>query len=223
MHVLPAATLLFVLQAAATAGAAHSPAIDVVIHADDVSQQDLHGAWTVASDQTSADRIKLASWDAMATGSDPVARHGVGAVPLAEPDDFFDVTFFAAAGTPYHVWLRLRAPDNAAAADSVWVQFSDALVGGRPAYQLGTPSGLLVSLRSCSNCAPSGWGWQDSSWWFNQPATVTFAGSGMHTLRIQLRGQGVQVDQIVLGADRYLNGPPGPSQDDQTAVARTKG
>ncbi len=225
MYALPIAVLLLAVpyNAAPAAVAAVSSAHDVVIHAEDVGQQDLHGVWTLASDETAADTIMLASWDATAIGDLAAATSRIDERPLAAPDDFFDVRFTAAADTPYHLWLRLRSPDNVRWADSVWVQFSDARVDGRPAYELGTARGLLVSLEACGGCAPSGWGWQDSSWTFNQPATVTFASSGPHTLRIQVRGQGVQVDQIVLSPDRYLNRSPGAVQDDQTAVPRRVG
>ena len=191
-------------------------AADIVIQASNLSQAGLHGAWTLAADASSSDGIKLATW----SGDCAVTDAGARTAPLATPADYFDVAFAAAAGTPYRVWLRLKALDYSGDCDFVWVQFSDALVGGRLAYQVGTPSGLLVRLQPCGGCGNSGWGWQDSSWRLAQPATVTFATNGVHTLRIQAGVRGVQIDQIVVSPGRYLTGAPGPSQDDVTSVRR---
>jgi len=49
---------------------------------------------------------------------------------------------------------------------------------------------------------------------------VTFAGGGSHTLRIQVREDGVQLDQIVLSPTTYLNTPPGPASNDATIVPK---
>ena len=58
------------------------------------------------------------------------------------PPNHFEVTFTAAAATPYQLWLRMRARADSYANDSVWVQFSDALnAAGAPVYRIGTPTG----------------------------------------------------------------------------------
>jgi hypothetical protein len=49
---------------------------------------------------------------------------------------------------------------------------------------------------------------------------VTFSSSGTHTLRIQLREDGVQLDQIVLSPTTYLNTRPGSLTDDSTIVPK---
>jgi hypothetical protein len=215
-QLLAIAPLVFALagRAAAACDGPQGPATDIVIQASDISQAGLHGAWTLALDATSSGGVKLVTWTSTSAVSD--AR----TAPLAIPADYFDVDFTAAAGTPYRVWLRLEALDDSIDSDSVWVQFSDALVDGRLAYQMGTTSGLLVSLQPCSGCADSGWEWQDSSWRFGQPATVTFATTGVHRLRIQARTGGVQIDQIVVSPGTYLKAAPGPVRDDLTNVRR---
>jgi endonuclease/exonuclease/phosphatase family metal-dependent hydrolase len=144
--------------------------------------------------------------------------------PLASPTDVVEATFTASAGTPYHVWLRLRAAGNSKYNDSVWVQFSDAIdANGAAIYRVGSPSALLVNLENCYACGVSGWGWQDKAYWLNQPSTVRFAASGTHTIRIQTREDGVQMDQIVLSASTYLTSAPGQVTNDATIVPKPGG
>ena len=141
--------------------------------------------------------------------------------PLASPGDYVDVTFNANAGTPYTIWLRLRALNNLKANDSLWVQFSDALAGGAQVYALNTTSGLLVNLATDgTGSSLNAWGWQNRAYWLSQPTTITFATSGAHTLRIQVREDGVQFDQIVLSPSTYLNAAPGGPTADSTIVPK---
>ncbi len=184
---------------------------DILIRASDMSQADMHGGWTLAADPTACDGIKLTAW---------YADDGTSALdaPLAAPADFVDVSFEAPAGTPYRVWLRLNSPD--AGGDSVWLQFSDATVDGERAYAIHTATGLLVSMHPCAGCTTSGWGWRDTSWGLRQPSLVRFATAGPHTLRIQPRAPGVQIDQIVLSPGTYLDRAPGAPQDDVTVLRK---
>jgi hypothetical protein len=102
-----------------------------------------------------------------------------------------------------------------------WVQFSDALSGGSPIYPIGTTSGLDVNLATDSAAGSlNGWGWQNTAYWLSQPTTVTFATSGSHTMRIQLREDGVQLDQIVLSGAQYLSAAPGGVTNDSTIVPK---
>ena len=124
-------------------------------------------------------------------------------------------------GTPYTIWLRTQALANSKFNDSLWVQFSDAQAGGSPVYGINTTGGLLVNLATDAGASSlNGWGWGHGAYWLSQPATVTFASSGAHTLRIQVREDGVQFDQIVLSPATYLNTPPGPATSDSTIVPR---
>ena len=132
------------------------------------------------------------------------------------------MTFNATAGTPYTLWLRLQATGNSKFNDSLWVQFSDALASGSPAYPINTTSGLLVNLATDATAGSlNAWGWQNAAYWLSQATTVTFANSGTHTLRIQVREDGVQFDQIVLSPGSYLNSPPGPPGGDTTIVPKS--
>jgi hypothetical protein len=194
-----------------TTGASSTPA-NIVIYASDVPAANLHGSWTTAADGTAAAGTKLVTPD-----------NGVANTSnaLASPTDFVDVTFNANAGTPYTLWLRVQALNNSKFNDSLWVQFSDAQAGGTGIYALNTTSGLLVNLATDSTAASlQGWGWTNSAYWLSQPTTLTFAGSGSHTLRIQVREDGVQFDQIVLSPTTYLNTPPGPASNDATIVPK---
>jgi hypothetical protein len=192
--------------------ATSSSAGDIVIYASDLPSGSRHGAWSTASDPTSPGGIKLVT---------PDAGWAATAAPLASPADYLDVPFNPTPDTPYTLWLRMRAQDNSKWNDAVWVQFSDAHVNGVPIYPLNSASGLLINLATDALAGSlNGWGWRNGAYWFSQPATVTFAGSGPHTLRIQVREDGVQIDQIVLSPGSYLSVPPGPPTNDSTIVPK---
>jgi Carbohydrate binding module (family 6) len=183
---------------------------DVVLYATDAEA--VHGNWQLVSDSAAAGGKALTSVDNGWSTTD---------APLATPAAYVDFTFPADAGTRYRLWLRMRATGDSKWNDSVWVQFSDATNdAGAALYPLGTASGLLVNLEPCSNCGLSGWGWQDGAYWLSQSSTVRFARSGSHTLRVQLREDGVRIDQVVLSPQTYLNGAPGPVVNDSTIVAK---
>jgi hypothetical protein len=154
----------------------------------------IHGNWKVGPSTDAADDQSIASTD---------AGWSQTAAPLAQPTDYFEAKFDAVAGTPYHVWVRLRATDDSKLNDSVWVQYSDATTSaGAPVYRIGTTSALDVNLERCNSCGDSGWGWQDGAYWLSsQATTVKFATSGTHTLRVQTREDGVEIDQIVISRD----------------------
>jgi len=193
-----------------TTGASSTPA-NIVIYASDIPSTGRHGSWTTQTDTTSPNNTKLISPDAgAATVTDPSA-----------PTNYVDVTFTANAGTPYTIWLRLEALNNSKFNDSIFVQFSDAQAGGSGIYGLNSSSALLVNLANDSTGASlQGWGWVNGAYWLSQPATLTFAGSGSHTLRIQVREDGVQFDQIVLSPTEFLSTPQGPASNDARIVTK---
>src|SRR5438034_432602 len=155
---------------------------DIVIYANDVPDSSVFGGWSKVSDATAAGGVKLATADNAAATVDP---------PIASPTSYFDVSFQAPANTPYTVWLRLQATANSKYNDSLWVQFSNALVNGTSIYALNTTSALLVNLATDSSATSvNGWGWQNTAYWLTQPTTLTFATSGTHTIRLQVREDG---------------------------------
>lgn len=185
---------------------------NVVIHAADFLASSLTGAWRLIGDASAADGVALSTRDAgwAATSS-----------ALASPVHAVDIPFAATAGTPYTVWLRMKASSNSKWNDSLYVQFSDAWTNGQPAYPIGTASALVVNLANDnSGRSLSGWGWQNTAYWLSQSTTVTFATTGTHTLRIQVREDGASLDQVVLSPAQFITAPPGPIARDATIVPR---
>ena len=145
-------------------GAVTAATNDIVRYSSDIPASGIHGIWTFASDPTSPNGTKL---------STPAGGQSNLAAPLASPIDYVDLTLTANAGTPYTFWTRLEAFNNSKASDSVWVQFSDALVNGTPIYPLNTTSALLVKLATDSTASSDiNWGWVNSAYWLTQPATL---------------------------------------------------
>jgi hypothetical protein len=131
------------------------------------------------------------------------------------------VTFDAPAGVPHTLWLRLRAQNNSKFNDAVWVQYSDARSGSSSVYPIGSTSGLLVNLATDATATSlNGWGWQNTAYWLSQATTVTFASSGTHVMRVQVREDGVELDQIVLSSTTYLNAAPGAVSADGNIVPK---
>ena len=186
------------------------PPQDVVIYAADVATT--VGSWSRVSDGGAAGGVKLTTPD---LGQPTIVA------PSASPSDYFEATFNAPAGVPYRLWLRLRATGDTKWNESVWVQLSDAVnPSGGAIYRIGTTSGLLVNLENCAGCGVSGWGWQNHGYWLADTSLLAFATAGPHTIRISVREDGVQLDQIVLSPSRFFSRAPGVLRDDTTIVPR---
>jgi phosphatidylserine/phosphatidylglycerophosphate/cardiolipin synthase-like enzyme len=188
---------------------------EIVIYGSDVLNANLHGNWTKVTDATAAGNTRIASADRAApTVSAPLAAPGTTA-------DYFDATFSAVAGVRYGLWLRMSAAANNKLNDSVWVQFSGSTdSGGNQRYRIGTTQGLNVNLATCADCALSGWGWQNRGYWEPDTGEIWFSATGTQTIRIQIREDGVSVDQIVLSPQRFVNSAPGPPTGDTTIVPK---
>jgi endonuclease/exonuclease/phosphatase family metal-dependent hydrolase len=186
---------------------------EIVLYASDVGT--MRGNWTRVDSSSAAGGRLMRSQD-----------HGWATTDVAHasPANYYETSFTAQAGTSYRVWLRLRAIGNSKWNDSVWVQFSDSLdSNGHAVYRIGTASALLFNLEACNNCGMSGWGWSGGAWWVNQQTTLRFASSGTKTVRVQIREDGVEVDQIVLSASTYRNSAPGSTTNDSTILPRNTG
>jgi hypothetical protein len=139
---------------------------------------------------------------------------------LASPSNFFEMTFNAKAGLPYHLWIRMRAQNNSLSNDSVALQFSDSVdSGGSPIMRMGTTGSAEVVLQDgSSGAADHGWGWSDNGWGV-PGVNIYFASTGTHTIRVQQREDGAVVDQSVLSPGTYLTTAPGPRRDDTTIIS----
>jgi hypothetical protein len=176
-----------------------------------VPAQDLTGNWQSLADTTAAGGTAV--WN-------PDAAQAKVAPALASPGNFFEMTFSANAGIPYHLWVRMRAQNNSLSNDSIHLQFSDSVdAGGASTMQIGTTSSAEVVLQNGpSGAADHGWGWSDNGWGV-PGVNVYFSTTGTHTIRVQQREDGAIVDQIVLSPGTYLTAAPGPRRDDTTIIA----
>src|ERR1043165_4123618 len=187
---------------------------DIVIWAANIPTTGIHGNWLKQTNTTAAGQILIRNPD-------------LGAAKIttasASPADYFDFTFNAEAGKAYRLWLRGQADNNYWGNDSVFVQFSGSLnTLGQAAYRIGTTSALEVNLEDCSGCGLSGWGWQDDGWGVGVLGpTISFQTSGLQTMRIQTREDGISIDQIVLSSYGYLFSSPGLLKNDNTILQST--
>jgi hypothetical protein len=172
------------------------------------------GAWNVVNDAEAASGRRLENPDAGAAKAD---------APSAAPLHYFELTFPAKAGQPYHLWLRGRAAGNSDANDSVYVQFSDSVTAtGAPSWLIGSTSAQAVVLEDYAGAGLSQWGWQDNGFGADVlgPA-VYFATTGLHALRIQVREDGLSLDQVMLSTAHYAATPPAGTKNDHTIMNRS--
>ena len=175
----------------------------------------LGDGWTTEADATAADGSKLRH----PNGSAPKVS-----APLANPMNYFELSFNALAGRPYRLWIRGKADSNNWANDSVFVQFDGSVdSNSAPMWRIGTTSAAEVNLEDCSGCDLAGWGWQDNGWGIDALGPVVyFAADGPQTIRVQTREDGLAIDQVVLSSVTYLNAPPGVLKNDTTILTRTQ-
>jgi len=100
------------------------------------------------------------------------------------------------------------------------VQFSNSVdSAGTPVWRIGSASATTYVLEDCSGCGVQGWGWNDNGYGAGVLGPlVYFAEAGTQTLRIQVREDGLSIDQIVLSPERYLTKAPGKTKNDTTVV-----
>jgi hypothetical protein len=180
---------------------------EIVLYSRDATS--VTGNWQMVADSTAAGGIRI--WNADAG----LAKLNAA---LAQPADYFELTFDVEAGVAYRVWLRGRADRNHWANDSVFFQFSGSVTAsGAPVYRIGTTSATWLGVERCSGCPLRNWGWNDNGYGGPGPL-VYFATSGPQTLRVQRREDGLSIDQIVLSPAQYLVEAPGADIDDTTIL-----
>jgi len=183
--------------------------VDVILRA--AAAPVVKGAWTIVTDSTAAGGSRIAN---------PNANAPKPSAAAAAPTSYFELTFSADAGTPYRLWIRGKAQNDSYENDSVFVQFSDSVTSsGAPTWRIGTTSATSVILEDCSGCNVQGWGWQDNGYGSGVlgPA-VYFQSTGSHTIRVQVREDGLSIDQIVLSPATYLTERPGATKNDTTIL-----
>jgi endonuclease/exonuclease/phosphatase family metal-dependent hydrolase len=184
---------------------------NVILWAADIPTTSIRGSWFRSADASAAGQIALTYPD---FGGPRLTT------ALATPTHYFDVTFSAQAGVPYRLWMRAKAIGNSTNNDSVWVQFSSSLnQSGAPDYRIGTTSAIMHNMEECTGCGLSNWGWNDSGINGLGPL-VSFATTGQQTLRVQLREDGINIDQIVLSPQTYLSNSPGAFKNDTVILPR---
>lgn len=177
--------------------------------------------------------VKVGQWsavaDASAAGGNRIFNPDAGVPkivnPVANPADYFEMTFNAQAGVDYRLWMRGKALSDYWGNDSVFIQFSDSVAGsGTPVFRIGTTDATTMNLEDCSGCGIQGWGWQDNGWGVGVfGPLIRFQSSGTHTLRVQVREDGLSLDQIVLSPQTYLTVAPGGLKNDATILPKSTG
>jgi predicted MPP superfamily phosphohydrolase len=101
----------------------------VIITAEDVSDSSIFGSWKkVHAPDGPFDLILRDTPDSGVKNE----------IPLLAPEHFFEADFYAKGGVDYHVWVRMKAEDDLAGNDSIYLQFSDSITEyGEPIYRIG--------------------------------------------------------------------------------------
>jgi hypothetical protein len=184
---------------------------DIVLYA---AEAPVVANWSAVLDGTAAGGSRLQNLNA-----------GAAKIPAASavPPDYFEMTFNALAGRGYRLWIRGKATSNSFSNDSVFVQFDGSLdQNGAVAYRIGTTGSIDYNLEECSGCGLSGWGWQDNGW--GAPGLpgprIYFARDGAQRIRVQVREDGLGIDQIALSSVRWVNSAPGIAKNDTTILPK---
>jgi hypothetical protein len=184
---------------------------DIVLYAKNATV--VQGAWSLISDTTAAGGARMANPDLGAAKP---------AVAAAAPASYFELPFTAQAGVAYRLWIRGKAQGDSWLNDSTFVQFSGSLdTSGAPVYRIGTTSAAVVSIEEGSGAGVSGWGWQETGYGYGVYGPLITFNQAQQTLRIQVREDGLSIDQIVLSPAQYLTTAPGLAKNDSTILPAT--
>lgn len=185
---------------------------EIVLHTGNASA--VSGSWKKVDDERAAGGARL--WN-------PDAGVPKLAAASGSPANYFELSFKAEAGRAYRLWIRGKADNDHWTNDSVFVQFDGSLsASGAPAFRIGTTAAAIVSLEEGSARGVSGWGWQDNGYDSLGPL-VHFAVTGLQTIRIQQREDGISIDQVLLSPAAFLTSPPGAAKNDTTIYEASPG
>ena len=186
---------------------------NIVLHAKNATV--VGSAWGVVADASAAGAARLANADA-----------GVPklAAAAAAPASYFEIPFTAQTGRAYRLWIRGRAENDSWTNDSTFVQFSGSLsADGAAAFRIGTTSATVVSIEEGSGTGLSGWGWQDNGYGVAVLGPVIYFDAPSQKLRVQVREDGLSIDQIVLSPVQYIALAPGAGKNDGTVLVEQTG
>jgi len=166
--------------------------------------------------------------DTTAAGGVRLANPDAGVPKLASasatPASYFDLPFKPSAGQAYRLWIRGKAENDSWQNDSTFVQFSGSLdAGGAPVFRIGTTSATVVSIEESSGAGLSGWGWQENGYGVNVFGPAIYFDGTQQTLRVQVREDGLSIDQIVLSPVTYATAAPGAPKNDTTILPESTG
>jgi hypothetical protein len=186
---------------------------NVVLHARNATI--VGNAWSVVADGSAASGARLVNADA---GASKLASAS------AAPASYFELPFTAQTGRAYRLWIRGRAQGDSWANDSTFVQFSGSIGSdGLPSFRIGSTSAAIVSIEEGSGTGLSGWGWQDNGYGIAVLGPVIYFDAPSQKLRVQVREDGLSIDQIVLSPVQFATTAPGAGKNDATILAEQTG
>jgi len=185
---------------------------EIVIYASDATR--IVGDYQLAADATAAAGQRL--WNPNRFAAKILSAS-------AAPANYAEFTFYAEKGRAYRLWIRGKGESNLWSNDSAYLQFSGTVdVAGAATSRIGTTGSMWYSVEEYSNAGILNWGWQDNG--YGSPGIVGpllyFETTGLQTLRIQQREDGLSIDQIVISPSRYFSASPGLQKNDATIVAK---
>lgn len=123
--------------------------------------------------------------------------------PENDPNVIFNVQ--VQSGVPYRCWIHMKVgtPKGRSQADTIWVQFSNAVdIAGNEVFKPGSSSYLTAQ-----GPAQEGWAWVGCDL-ASSDSLIYFGASGEATVRLQAGAEGVGFDQFILSSAEFLEKPP---------------
>lgn len=187
----------------------------ILVRAADLPSTAIHGSeWSRLADAGAAGGAAL---------NNPDRGAAKRTTAQAAPASYVEFKVPVASGTPYQLWMRMRAANDSSANDSLFVQFSGAVdASGGALARIGSTNAIAIVLEEGTGAGLSGWGWNDGNYGA-LAAPVYFASSGVQTIRIQQREDGIEWDQLVLTSASTSTSRPGLTRGDATILSSSYG